>query len=410
MTVMEKESGKRFSLRQLFEGDGMIWGIMIFLCFASMMLIYSAASGQLFDPVTRHNLMPYIKSHGLWLFIGIVVAVVVQHLDYRSIAPYSRLCYIFALALLFVTILMGRSSGGVQRSLSIFGREVQTFYVVVLLVIIYAAHAIARFGKRINDIKKVYIPFLVLIGIVCVGIMTQNFSTALILLLTCMFMLFISELKFKYLLATAGVLAAIFILLVATSGFGIRALDRFQTVHARVERFFDKDETEDLHSRLAHMTNEQVDNIRQDVLVEGAVSTGGILPVNGPGSSIFRGTAQIYSDCIFAIAVEEYGVLISCLLIAAYLLLFYRVFLLLQNVPTPFGAYLAGGLGFWIVFQAVVHISVCVGAFPNTGQTLPMVSWGNASIMVTSVSFGLLLNISKSRKKDKRQMKGVEDE
>ncbi|MBQ5533250.1 MAG: FtsW/RodA/SpoVE family cell cycle protein, partial [Bacteroidales bacterium] len=84
--------------------------------------------------------------------------------------------------------------------------------------------------------------------------------------------------------------------------------------------------------------------------------------------------------------------------------------LLLQNVPTPFGAYLAGGLGFWIVFQAVVHISVCVGAFPNTGQTLPMVSWGNASIMVTSVSFGLLLNISKSRKKDKSQMKGVEDE
>ncbi len=159
------------------------------------------------------------------------------------------------------------------------------------------------------------------------------------------------------------------------------------------------------------MRDSDVDNIRQEVQVEGAVSTGGILPLNGPGNSIYSKTPQIYSDCIFAIAVEEYGVLISCLLIFAYLLLFYRIFLMLRNVPTPFGAYLAGGLGFWIVFQALVHISVCVGVSPNTGQTLPMVSWGNASIMVTSVCFGLLLNISKSKRKSEKQpMKGEENE
>ena len=101
----------------------------------------------------------------------------------------------------------------------------------------------------------------------------------------------------------------------------------------------------------------------------------------------------------------------SSLLVLLYLLLFYRVFLMLRFVPTPFGAYLAGGIGFWVVFQALVHISVCVGLSPNTGQTLPMVSWGNVSILVTSVCFGLLLNISKSKiKKENRPMKGENNE
>ncbi|MBO4774262.1 MAG: FtsW/RodA/SpoVE family cell cycle protein [Bacteroidales bacterium] len=408
---MERETGRHFSIRRWFDGDGVIWGIMIFLCVSSMVLIYSAASNQLFSPTERHNLMPYIRSHGFFLLLGIVVAALVQHVDYRRIAPYSRLGYMVALALLLTTILMGHGSGGVQRSLSVFGVEVQTFYIVVMLVIVYAAHAIARFGKGINDIRKVYLPFLLMIGIACGGLMSQNVSTGVILLCTCLFMLFVSELKFKYLLCTIGVLAAVFVLLVATSGFGIRALDRFQTVHARVERFFDKSADKDVRSRVAEMRDSDVDNIRQEVQVEGAVSTGGILPLNGPGNSIYSKTPQIYSDCIFAIAVEEYGVLISCLLIFAYLLLFYRIFLMLRNVPTPFGAYLAGGLGFWIVFQALVHISVCVGVSPNTGQTLPMVSWGNASIMVTSVCFGLLLNISKSKRKSEKQpMKGEENE
>jgi cell division protein FtsW len=252
---------------------------------------------------------------------------------------------------------------------------------------------------------------MLLIGTVCAGLMSQNVSTGVILLMVCLFMLFVSELKFRILISTVGVIVAVLLLLVATSGFGLRPLSRFQTAHARVERFCDRNDEKDLRLRVAEMSDKDVDNIRQDIQLEGAVSTGGILPHNGPGSSIYNKTPQIYSDCIFAIAVEEYGVIISSLLILLYLLLFYRVFLMLRNVPTPFGVYLAGGLGFWIVFQAMVHISVCVGVFPNTGQTLPMVSWGNVSIMVTSVCFGLLLNISKSKKKSgKRQMKGVGNE
>ncbi|MBO7465861.1 MAG: FtsW/RodA/SpoVE family cell cycle protein [Bacteroidales bacterium] len=386
--------------------------VMFILCFCSMVLIYSAASNQLLSPTERHNLLPYIRSHGFYLVLGLLVAGVVQHFDYRRLAPFSRICYILAVVLLLLTIIFGKNSNGVQRSIEIFGRQVQTFYFIVLLVVVYASHAIALMGKRINDIRKEYIPFLIWVMLLTVVVMTQNFSTGFILLSTVMFMLFISELKLRVWLITGLFFVLLFVFLVATSGLGIKRLHRFQTVHARVERFFDRSAKQDVATVVANMSCKEVDGIYQEVLTEGAVATGGIFPVNGPGNSIYNNTPQIYSDCIFALAVEEYGVLLSVLfLIVPYLLLFFQVFLMVGHVPTPFGAYLAGGLGFWIVFQAMVHISVCTGVFPNTGQTLPMVSWGNVSILVTSVCFGLLLNISKSKKKNREnvQTKGEEN-
>lgn len=410
-TTTDTENGGGSRLKNWFGGDSVIWIVLAALCAASTVLIYSAASNQLISPTERHNLLPYVRSHILFLLIGVGMAALLQHVDYRRLAPFSRLCYLLAVVVLVLTIALGKSTGGVQRSITFFGREIQTFYIVVLLMIVYMAHAVARFGPRINDIRRVYIPFLLLVGAVSAGLMSQNVSTGGILMMVCLFILFVSELKLKYWLATIGVFMALLLLLVVTSGFGIRQLDRFQTAHARMERFLDKGDEKAVRLRVAEMNDDAVDNIRQDVLLEGAVSTGGFFPVNGPGSSIYNKTPQIYSDCIFALAVEEYGVILSSLLLLLYLILFYRVFLMLQHVPTPFGVYLAGGLGFWIVFQAMVHISVCVGVIPNTGQTLPMVSWGNVSIMVTSVCFGLLLNISKSKKKsEKHQMKGTVNE
>lgn len=402
----------KLKLQKPFEGNNIIWVVMFILCFCSMVLIYSAASNQLLSPTERHNLLPYIRSHGFYLVLGLLVAGVVQHFDYRRLAPFSRICYILAVVLLLLTIIFGKNSNGVQRSIEIFGRQVQTFYFIVLLVVVYASHAIALMGKRINDIRKEYIPFLIWVMLLTVVVMTQNFSTGFILLSTVMFMLFISELKLRVWLITGLFFVLLFVFLVATSGLGIKRLHRFQTVHARVERFFDRSAKQDVATVVANMSGKEVDGIYQEVLTEGAVATGGIFPVNGPGNSIYNNTPQIYSDCIFALAVEEYGVLLSVLfLIVPYLLLFFQVFLMVGHVPTPFGAYLAGGLGFWIVFQAMVHISVCTGVFPNTGQTLPMVSWGNVSILVTSVCFGLLLNISKSKKKNREnvQTKGEEN-
>lgn len=384
-------------------GDKVIWFIFIFLGICSMVLIYSASSNQLFSPTERHNLLPFVRSHGIFLIIGWILAFFIQFMDYRKIAPFSRLAWVFAFILIVCTLLFGGSETDiVKRSVSIFGVRIQTFYVSLFLVIIYMANELAHAGPRINERRRYYV-FLCFVGVICLLFMTQNVSTALILLFTALFMLFISDLNWKTFWATVGVLVVIFVILVMTSGFHLNALNRFATVHARVERFFQA--PEDTKTFVENMTEREVDNIRQDIQLEGAVATGGYFPVNGPGNSIYSNMPQSYSDCIYAIAVEEYGAIFGIILLSVYLILFYRVFLIIQRVPNAFGAYLAGGFGFWITLQALMHISVCVGVMPNTGQTLPMVSWGNVSIMMTSICFGIILSISRSIKTEKKSVK-----
>ena len=389
----------RTRLPQLGGGDKVIWFIFIFLGICSMVLIYSASSNQLFSPTERHNLLPFVRAHGMYLIIGWLVAFFIQFMDYRKIAPFSRLCWLLALVIIVCTLLFGGGETDiVKRSVSIFGMKIQTFYVVLFLVIIYMANELAHAGKRINERRKYYM-FLCFVGVICLLLMTQNVSTAIILVFTTLFMLFISDLNWKPFWATVGLLGAVFVILVITSGFHLNALDRFATVHARVERFFQA--PEDTRTYVENMTEREVDNIRQDIQLEGAVATGGFFPVNGPGKSIYSNMPQSYSDCIFAIAVEEYGAIFGVILLSMYLILFYRIFLIIQRVPNAFGAYLAGGFGFWITLQALMHISVCVGVMPNTGQTLPMVSWGNVSIMMTSICFGFILSISRTTGNEK---------
>ena len=389
------------------KGDKVIWFIFIFLGICSIVLIYSASSNQLFSPTERHNLLPYVRAHGLYVLVGWLLAFLVQFIDYRKIAPFSRLAWLFALIIIIYTLIFGGNDAGlVKRSVSIFGIQVQTFYIVLFLLIIFMANELAHAGERINERRR-YFLFLAFVGLFVLLLMTHNVSTALILLFTTLFMLFVSDLNWKPFWATVGLLIAMVLILVATSGFHLHVLNRFATVHARVERFFNA--PEDTRTFVENMSDAEVDNIRQDIQLEGAIATGGYLPVNGPGNSIYSNMPQSYSDCIFAIAVEEYGAIFGVILLSMYLVLFYRIFLIIQRVPNAFGAYLAGGLGFWITLQALMHISVCAGVMPNTGQTLPMVSWGNASIVVTSVCFGIILNISKSKKENK-QIEEVEDE
>ncbi len=384
---------------QKMEGDKVIWILLIFLSLCSMVLIYSAASNDLLGPTERHNLMPYISSHGFYLLLGWLVAFVVQYVDYRKVAPYSRLCLLVAFIILLCTLFVGHPSEDVRRSISIFGHQIQTFYIVVLLVIVFMANELAHMGERINDLKHGYFPFLAILFVFALLLMTQNVSTSLILLFVAFTLLFISDLKKSTWFITVGIGLSVVVILVATSGFHLGALSRFETVHARVERFFNA--PGDTKTYVESLSEADIDNIRQDIHMEGAVSTGGIFPVNGPGNSIYSSMPQSYTDCIFSIAVEEYGALFGALLLFCYMVLMYRVLLIVRRLSDAFGIYLACGIGVWITFQALLHISVCVGVAPNTGQALPLVSWGNVSILTTCTALGLLLNISKAKSKKK---------
>ncbi|NLJ83021.1 MAG: FtsW/RodA/SpoVE family cell cycle protein [Bacteroidales bacterium] len=377
-----------------FEGDKIIWIIAACLGIFSMIVIYSAASG-LSNDLAKQNFLFYFRSHGFNLLLGFILIYIVHLFDYRWFGRISRIGFVFAIILLVATIAFGHESNEAKREL--FG--IQTFYIVEFFVIIFLAQIIAKWGNEINDIKHKFLPLLGAILLVSVLIMTQNVSTSIILLITSFVLLFISPLKKKIFFTTLVILLLFGGLFISTNGFGIPGFNRFETVKNRVERFFDAKET-DIEK---YVKTVNPDNIRQEILAEGAIATGGIMPVNGPGNSIFNSyLPQCYSDYIFAITVEEYGAIIGIVLIFFYLIIFYRVFKIIRYTKSVFGVYLAVGLGFLIVFQALIHVLVNIGLFPSTGQTLPMFSWGGMSIIVTSICFGVILSISKEAKREKK--------
>jgi cell division protein FtsW len=378
-----------------FEGDVIIWIITIILMVFSMIVIYSAASG-LSDDLTKQNFFFYLRSHGFNLILGFLIMYIIHLMDYRWFGRLSKIGIAFGIILLIATIVFGKESNDAKREL--FG--IQTFYIVEFFVLIYLSQICAKWGNDINLLKEKFLPLLAFILIVIGLMMTQNVSTSIILMATCFVILFVSPLKKKLFFTTLIVIGLFAALFITTNGLGIPGFNRFETVKNRIERFFVPKEI-DIES---YVKNINPDNVRQEILAEGAIASGGILPVNGPGNSIYNSyLPQCYSDYIFAITIEEYGAVIGILLLTLYLILFYRVFRIVRNIKSLFGAYLVIGLGFLLVFQALIHVLVNVGLFPSTGQTLPMFSWGGMSIIVSSISLGIILNVSKETIKEKHK-------
>jgi cell division protein FtsW len=380
-----------------FEGDRIIWIITVILMVFSMIVIYSAASG-LSDDLTKQNFFFYLRSHGFNLLLGFIIIYIIHLIDYRWFGRLSKIGIAFGLLLLIATIAFGQESNDAKREL--FG--IQTFYIVEFCVLIFMAQISAKWGNDINLLKQKFLPLLAFVLLVTVLMMTQNVSTSIILMVSCFVILFVSQLKKRMFFITLVVMGLFGALFISTNGLGIPGFNRFETVKNRIERFIVPKEI-DIET---HVKNINPDNVRQEILAEGAIATGGIFPINGPGNSIYNSyLPQCYSDYIFAITIEEYGAIFGILLLTLYLILFYRICRIVRNTRSPFGAYLVIGLGFLLVFQALIHILVNIGLFPSTGQTLPMFSWGGMSILISSVSIGIILNVSKEAIKEKKNKK-----
>jgi cell division protein FtsW len=316
---------------------------------------------------------------------------VFSQLNYRLLGKFSRVFLIIAVVLFILTVAFGINVSGAKRSINFLGFEFQTIHAIEVLFIIFMARWVARAGSTINDWKRVYLPMLLFIGGMCLLIGTQKNSAGVILGVACMVMLFSSQLSGKHIALTivggsvlVGLLVAVLFL-----GFGHKTeeLGRVETGKGRIERFLNKEQ--------AH---------RETILTEAAIATGGFKP----GQSIQKeSVGQSYSDYIYAFIVEEYGLLVGAFVVLLYLTLFHRVYKITQYIQSSFGMYLAVGLGVLIVFQALTHICVCSGLFPTTGETLPMVSRGGTSILITAFCFAILLNLSIEAKKDKKNQKSM---
>ena len=365
-----------------WQGDSILWAIIILLCIFSIFAVYSTGS-KLADPYNRESIWFLFRSHVFYLIAGLIIMLVMSKIHYRWINRLSFIGLILGVILIIFTMIFGQEAGDAKRNLVVFGISFQTIQIAEVLFIIYFAQWIARAKDEINDLKRVFLPMLIYIAITVLLIMSQKTSGGLILGLTYAVLLFISQLKKKYFFGLMG-------LVVLVGGLGLtiilktdtKAL-RLDTAKVRIESFIGKGEVN-----------------KETIITEAAIARGGLLPT--PGASLLAGSVgESFSDYIFAFIVEEYGIILGSFIVLLYLGLFYRVRKAAVSLQSSFGGYLAIGLGFFITFQALTHILVCVGLFPATGETLPLISRGGMSILTMSFCLGILLNISAEAKKEK---------
>ena len=364
------------------KGDRIIWGIVAFLCIFSVFVVYSTGS-KLADPLHKESLWFLIRGHILYLILGVIAMYVVSNVNYRWIGRLSKIGLLVGIILVFLTFMLGESVGGAKRSLQILGISFQTIQLAEVLFIIYFAQWTSRVKGDINELKRVLLPMVIYIGITCVLITSQKTSGGVILGITYFVLLFVSQLKKRYFFAMTAcmlLVGGLFLFIILKSDTTFFRLD---TAKTRIEAFMGKTELN-----------------KETIITEAAIARGGFLP--NPGGSVLMGSVgESFSDYIYAFLIEEYGIVAGILVILLYLGLFYRIRRAATHIQSTFGAYLAVGLGFFIVFQAFTHIMVCVGYFPATGETLPMISRGGMSILTMSLCFGILLNISEEAKEDR---------
>jgi cell division protein FtsW len=285
--------------------------------------------------------------------------------------------------------------------LPIINLTMQTSDLARLTLFMFLARLLSRKQNVIKDFKKGFLPVIIPVGLTCLLIAPANLSTALLLGASCMLLLFIGRVDTKHLLMTIGLAMIPVLLLVmgavikhntvseveaasAAKEKSSRLTARVTTWVSRVEGFMygNKDEN---HQSTYHVNQMKI-----------AIAKGGFLGV-GPGNSTQRNfVPHPYSDSIYATIIEEYGLVGGALIIFIYLVFLYRSIRLFKKCPYAFGAFLALGLSFTLVIQALSNMAVNVNLFPVTGVTLPLVSMGGSSFLFTCLSIGIILSVARN--------------
>jgi cell division protein FtsW len=369
-------------LTKTFKGDRIIWGLVALFMFYSLLAVYSSSVGVAF---VRHggNTSYFLWTQSLILAASLVIIVIVHYLPYRIYFSLAGLFLIISAGLLILTYAFGSRVNEATRWLVIpgIGFSLQTSDIAKVALVLYLARSLAKFQNELNSFMLVTRNFILPVGIICALILPENLSTAMMIFGISLVIMFIGRVPFRFLLTyvgigVAGVILFAFLLTMVSKD------NRVQVWKNRIEHFFSgsTDDDGDYQSNQAKI----------------AISTGGLFG-KAPGKSTQRNMLpQSNSDFIFAIIIEEYGLLFGAVpLILAYMILLFRGITIARKCETAFPAYMVMGLIVMIVIQAMLNMLVAVGLFPVTGQTLPMVSWGRTSVLVMSFSIGAILSVSR---------------
>jgi cell division protein FtsW len=370
---------------QHIKGDKAIWAIVATLAIFSFMPVYSASTNLVYV-VGSGSTLGYLVKHMVLLIMGFAIIYGVHKIPYRYFSGGSVLMLPFVIILLIFTLAQGTTIAGANASrwinIPFVGIGFQTSTLAGLVLMVYVARYLARNKEKIILFKESLWQLWLPVGVVLVLILPANFSTTAIIFSMILVVVFVGGYPIKYIgfVLGVGVLALAFFVL-AAKAFPDAMPNRVQTWQNRIERFSDGDGKEAYQVEKAKI----------------AIATGGPVGV-GPGKSVQKNfLPQSSSDFIFAIIIEEYGLLGGFIILSIYFLLLFRIFVVIRKTTTIFGMLLVLGAGLPIVFQASINMAVASNLFPVTGQTLPLISSGGTSIWMTCFALGMILSVSASK-------------
>ncbi len=364
------------------KGDQVIWGVVVVLSFISLLAVYSSTGSLAYR--MEKNSSYYLVKQVMVLGLGLLITYWVHKVNYTKFAKVAVILYLLSLPLLLYTLFFGTSLNEGSRwiKLPVINLTFQTSDLAKLALFMFIARVLSMKQDVIKDLKKGFIPVLLPMLFTCALIAPANLSTALMLGATCSIVFFIGRVQVKHLLllAAVGIMGISLLFTISKlTGFG-----RAKTWEQRIEDF--------AGGKKKDGKGEDVYQVQQAKI---AIANGGITG-RGPGRSLQKNfLPHPYSDFIFSIIVEEYGLIGGAIVVMLYLLFLWRSILIFKRCPFAFGAFLAVGLSITLVFQAMLNMAVNVHLVPVTGLTLPMISMGGSSIWFTSIAIGIILSVSR---------------
>ncbi len=354
------------------KGDRVIWLVTVTLALMSILTVYSA-TGTLAYKRVGGNTEYYLFRHTLLVVLCFGAMWLAHKLDYRYYKKLSLFALIISVPLLIYTWQFGVNLNEASRWINIpfINTTIQPSDLAKLALIIHLAGMLSKHQNNIEDIKSYFLPMLLWCGAICGLIALTDFSSAVLLFVTCLLVMFIGRVPVKY-LATLVLVGA----LVGSMAFFVG--QRGNTVLSRIENYLDPNEIS-YQSEQSYI----------------AIATGGIVG-KGPGRSDQRNfLPHPYSDFIYAIVIEEYGLAGGMFVVLLFLILLYRGMVTAANSSRAFEGLLSTGLSFSLALQALINMAVAVGLVPVTGLPLPLVSMGGTSLLFTGLSIGVILSVSR---------------
>jgi cell division protein FtsW len=368
------------------KGDRVIWSFVALLALFSFMPVFSASSNLAYMNHGTGNTMSFLLKHLAHIFIGFVIIYWVHKVPFHYYRGLSQIALPIVWLLLAYTMIKGTVIAGANASrwiqVPFIGITFQTSTLATLVLLIFVARYLSKKREEEASFQTSLIELWMPVFVTLAFILPSNFSTAALIFSMVLMLTFVGRYPLKYLgfIIGAGIAALALFVLLAKAFPDSNFFSRVDTWSSRIENF---------------RTNKPGEDDYQIEKAKIAIASGGIYGL-GPGKSVQKHfLPQSSSDFIYAIIVEEWGLIGGLGVLVLYLLLFFRFVIAAHKSNSLFGKLLVVGLGFPLIFQAMINMAVAVELLPVTGQTLPLISSGGSSIWMTCIALGIIINVTK---------------